>query len=204
MRHPNDFDRIAPYYDSLVKLVFGNALLEASIHFFDGIRRYDRLLVVGGGTGRILPYLDHCEQIDYVEMSTEMIERAKANSLSHVNFIQQDFLELDDDLYDVVLCPFFLDVFGPEKLKAVMNKIEGLLLPGGKLVVTDFTMPSSGLQQLFLNAMLKFFKWTTRLESNKLPDIKALVHTAGFDVIDEAEYYNEWVFSGIYQKRETF
>jgi ubiquinone/menaquinone biosynthesis C-methylase UbiE len=56
MKNKN-FDFIAPYYDFLSKLIFGKRLRIAQTSLLSKIPRHQRILLVGGGTGWILPEL---------------------------------------------------------------------------------------------------------------------------------------------------
>ena len=48
------FDKLTPYYDLLTRLVFGKAIINSQEQFLSLVRSGSRVLVVGGGTGKIL------------------------------------------------------------------------------------------------------------------------------------------------------
>ena len=77
---------IAPFYDHLVKLVFGDKLKELQCSFLKKIQSNDKVLILGGGTGWILEEIDSvCVNTDivYIDKSPSMIKRAKRRILHH-------------------------------------------------------------------------------------------------------------------------
>ena len=57
MSAPNGFDKIAPFYDSLKRLVFGNALAESQRALLASIKKNGNVLIIGGGPEK---YLKRC------------------------------------------------------------------------------------------------------------------------------------------------
>ena len=45
------FDRVAPYYDRLARLVFGGSIRRAQRHFLSQVPAAARVLLVGGAPG---------------------------------------------------------------------------------------------------------------------------------------------------------
>ncbi len=198
----NDFDLIAPLYDFLARLVFGNVLLNSQTAFLKEIQNGDRVLVLGGGTGRLLEHISADNVvIDYVEPSTKMIERAKKRKCScEVEFHHQRF-EVYQSIgqYDVILCPFFLDLFSDPHLNEVLLKVQGLLKPKGKLIVSDFSSEAKGpYSKLLFKVMHSFFRWAAQIESRELLDHDHFVQAQGFEVMKEASFLNGMVYSRTY------
>ena len=176
----NDFDAIAPYYDFLQWVVFGRQLLAATTHFFDCIAPGSRVLVVGGGTGQLLDYLPHGCQVDYLEKSQKMIDLARKNR-PQPTYILGDILKFRRKRqYDVVICPFVLDVFCPVNIKEVLLVIRGLIRPEGLLLVSDFALTNKWWHEATLWVMYNFFAKMSGLEADKLLDIMSLLKDAGF------------------------
>ena len=76
----NDFDPIASWYDRLGKIVFFDRLHIAQKEYLNQLKQGNSLLILGGGTGRILEDIDRLGlnlNIDFVEPSSEMIKKAK-------------------------------------------------------------------------------------------------------------------------------
>jgi tRNA (cmo5U34)-methyltransferase len=55
VRVARGFDRLAPFYDSLARLIIGKGIKQSQLHFLNHLRDKTKLLVLGGGTGWILP-----------------------------------------------------------------------------------------------------------------------------------------------------
>ena len=53
----NDFDGIAWCYDFMAKLIFGERLYQASIQWLETLNKLDTVVVLGGGSGKILKQL---------------------------------------------------------------------------------------------------------------------------------------------------
>ncbi|MEO9870496.1 class I SAM-dependent methyltransferase [Ekhidna sp.] len=194
----NDFNRIAPIYDQIAHLVFGDRLLKAQTHFLDQIKPDDKVLILGGGTGALLEYLPICKQIHYVEKSDKMIQRArKRNSKSEVQFINQDFLAFKSpNQYDVILCPFFLDCFAERKLETVLHKVSAMIAKDGWMMIADFDVQSTSI---FLSQMMHlFFRLFASLGSSKLLDIRKHIVRKGFDESSLQKFKNG-IFSTIYK-----
>lgn len=195
----NDFDRITPFYDRLAKLVFGDKLIKAQVHFMNLVQPQHRVLIIGGGTGHLLEEISLCDRIDYVEKSEAMLRRAAKRKANHsINFHHTDFLEFEPETeFDFVICPFFLDCFKEERLKIVLEKIKSVLAPDGTLVVTDFQKTNGN--SLLLKLMHTFFKFTTHLESNTLSDIHTAVISSRFECINEIFLHRNQLFSRLYR-----
>jgi ubiquinone/menaquinone biosynthesis C-methylase UbiE len=89
----NDFDGIAWCYDFMSKLIFGGRLHRASIQWLDTLNTSDTVVVLGGGSGRILKHLAHVAHVIFIEKSPKMIKLAEALGAVNVEFICADFLE---------------------------------------------------------------------------------------------------------------
>ncbi|MEP0986231.1 class I SAM-dependent methyltransferase [Ekhidna sp.] len=193
----NDFDFVAPIYDRLSKLVFGKSLIKAQAYHLKVIGDKDRVLILGGGTGKLLEFIPKSGELDFVEMSHRMLDRAKRKKFHRsINLIHTDFLEFNTDKkYDVIICPFFLDCFEIQGLTKVIAKIRSQLKPDGKLIITDFER--SNINSFILKIMLIFFKLFSKLETNRLLDIRAILKENGFNE-SETSFYKKGIFSALY------
>ncbi|WP_421764076.1 class I SAM-dependent methyltransferase [Ekhidna sp.] len=193
----NNFNLIAPLYDMLGRIVFEKALLSSQEKFVDTIKKEDTVLIIGGGTGKILEKIPHCKNVVFLDLASSMIRRAKKRSCySPVSFIHADFLVYAlQDKYDAIICPFFLDCFEIQGLMKVITKIHGRLKPDGKLIITDFER--NIINPFLLKAMLIFFKLFSKLETNKLLDIRTLLKENGFKE-SQISFYKKGIFSALY------
>lgn len=194
----NNFDFVAPFYDSLARLIFGDALERSAIHFLDEIGETANVLIVGGGTGKILTSLPKCDQTTYLEKSSKMIARAKRKAPNGaVRFVEMDFLDFETTTrYDFVICPFFLDCFDDVGLAKILERIHQLLRNNGRLIVTDFqSKPESTL----MKSMHYFFRAFSSLESKKLNDIHQFITQSEFQTEKEEFFYKNMIFSRLYR-----
>lgn len=153
------FDPIAPFYDALKTMVFFGHLDSLQAKAVRLIPDGSKALVLGGGTGKLLESFGRSE-VTYLELSARMIQRAKKRQTSaFVNFVEIDFLEWQSqERFDVVICPFFLDLFPSGQLIEVIHKIHTHLKAGGELLVIDFNGKSKAwVHGGLLRAMFFFF-----------------------------------------------
>lgn len=195
----NEFDLVASIYDFLASVVFGDQLNDAQREYLGSILPDNDVLVLGGGTGKLIPYLPASRSIDFVEKSGGMLKRARNQSTNNtINFINDDFLTYTSDKqYNVIICPFFLDCFHAKTLESVLEKIKGMLIDGGFLIVIDFEYRFRN--HIMMHLMHLFFKIVARLESNKLQDIHCFTLNAGF-VVEKEKFFNQnMIFSRLYR-----
>ncbi len=195
----NSFNFIAPFYDLLAKVVFGDNLEKASVIFLDKIQKNHNVLILGGGTGKLISSLPKANSIHYLEKSEKMIHRAKQkHSENELTFINIDFLAYEPShKYDVIVCPFFLDCFSDESLKNVIFKIKELLKKDGLMIVTDFD--NKNQSRFLMKVMHLFFRITANLESKSLSNIHQYVCDNGFQLVNEIFLHRKQVFSRLYR-----
>ncbi|MEQ8903661.1 class I SAM-dependent methyltransferase [Ekhidna sp.] len=195
----NDFNFIAPFYDVLARIVFGNAILKAQTTHLSEINENDQVLILGGGTGKLLEHIPFCDRVDYVEKSEKMIRIAKRRLVNRsVNFVNHDFLNWKSaTTYDVIVCPFFLDCFDRTNLKLAINKCNQLTKDGGILIVSDFEKAASS--RVLQGIMHLFFSLISNLESKNLKKIDDFVISGGFQLIDEKFLHRNQLFSRLYR-----
>ena len=195
----NNFDRIARYYDRLASLVFGKAILESQVAFFHLLRGESKVLIVGGGSGKLLTFLPSNLEVDYLEKSENMIRLAQLrNTKNVISFLNADFLEAHiGEKYDYVICPFFLDCFNAENLSMAILKAKDALKAGGYLIVTDFEKATTSISLSKL--MHVFFRAFAKLESKSLKNIDGEVKSRGFSAVEGKFFYRNMIFSRVYR-----
>ena len=194
----NNFNFIAPFYDSIAKIVFGQSIKRATHHFLTDIGRNDRVLVIGGGTGRLLSELPETGSITYLEKSSKMLSLAKARKASQtINFVNADFFDFNSSqTFDAVICPFFLDCFSQVHLVEVLSNIHEILRKDGQLIVTDF---QQGKSPVLMKLMHLFFRVVSSLNAKRLEDIHHFVLKSGFKVEKEEFFHKKMIFSRVYR-----
>lgn len=74
------FDNIATWYDALAHLIFGDIRYSAQAHFLNQVPENSRIVIIGGGTGKLIEALTQLHpvglDITYIEQSEKKIGRA--------------------------------------------------------------------------------------------------------------------------------
>lgn len=191
----NGYTLLAPIYQFLSKLVFGNLLLKAQLHFLKqeelkSTNHFNNILIIGGGNGELLAEVlsefPSCT-ICYVESSAKMNSLAKKRiPLADKNRVE--FFEIDvfhwknEQHFDAVLLPFFLDLFDLEKQHSLLRRVHHWLAPSGKLIVTDFNNSEHRFQKLLIGFMYFVFNALNAAETKKLPDFNSLLNSTDWKV----------------------
>jgi ubiquinone/menaquinone biosynthesis C-methylase UbiE len=201
-----NYDNSASFYDSLSRLVFGKALVNAQVYLLPHIPQNSNVLIVGGGTGWILEEITKLQpsglSITYVEISAKMLalSRKRATGKNEVTYINQaiETADLSPD-FDVVITPFLFDNFTEATLPVVFDHIHKTLKPGGLWLYTDFRLTGKWWQYAMLKSMLLFFKILCGVESWHLPDVARQFGGHGYEVIEEKSFYGDFVVTRAYK-----
>ncbi|MEQ9301210.1 MAG: class I SAM-dependent methyltransferase [Cyclobacteriaceae bacterium] len=209
---PSGYDRIAGYYDSLARVVFGKSIALAQRHGLPEITPGSHILIVGGGTGQVLEYLAECRlselKVDYVEASEAMINSAKHRTLNNVSvdFIHQPVDQLSQKkTYDVIITQFFLDSFEGSDLENVFSLLHNRLKEGGIWIIADFQIINDWRkiwQKFLLSIMYLFFTVTVGLKASRLEDFSTHFMRLGYHLNTSQSYYASFIFASTYQKSE--
>jgi phosphatidylethanolamine/phosphatidyl-N-methylethanolamine N-methyltransferase len=152
------YARWAPVYD----LSFGKIADAGRIIAVDAInKRRGSVLEVGVGTGISLPrYRPHLD-VTGIDLSPEMLNKARerVNKLGLRNIrriLEMDAQELDfeDDSFDTVVAMYVLTVV-PEPAK-VMAELERVCKPGGQILIINHFSQEHGVRGMVEKAMAPF------------------------------------------------
>jgi len=204
-----NYDKIAPVYDLLSRIIFGRQIINAQVGLLKYIPANGRLLIVGGGTGWILEEITKLHPadltIDYVEPSARMmvLSRKRNCGRNTVNFIKLPIEDFNAYLqYDVIMTPFFFDNLEQDKIGIVFSKLNALLKANGLFLYTDFVNDGGKgplWQKILLYIMYVFFKLTCGIEANELIDMGGYFNES-YQVIIETRYYLKFIRAVAYQK----
>lgn len=211
------FQRIAPFYDLLARLIFGNTIDQAQKQYFSLLPKRSTILFIGGGSGRVLADLVTIVQpkkITYVEASSNMIKQAQQRFLSiqknniydtEMTFIhgtEQDIPALDE--YDVLMTFFLFDLYPTQEAKKLAVKLSQHHKPSGIWLFADFCEGGMGFQfywkKLLLKLMYRFFSLVSNVQNQDLPDYQAIFKEMQYFSVDEKYFYHNFIISTIYRK----
>ncbi len=165
----NGYNLLAPFYDVLVKVIFGNKIKSLQTAHLNKIPDNSKVLILGGGTGWILEEIDDKAknvEITYIDLSSKMIDKSKNR---RVNNNQVEFIEgTENDIpfiqYDVLITNFYLDLFPEKKLLEIIKQLSEL--DCSLWIWTDF-VPNKSYKWLE-EIMILFFKCFTGLSNNQV------------------------------------
>lgn len=167
------YDWLAPVYDRLAVMVVGKQIQEAQVKWLSYLKDRKKLLILGGGTGWILPHIFPINPnllIHYVDASAKMIEKARANSgnSSLIKFITGTEADVPDQDYDAVLTCFYLDLFQEPQLSIIIGTLKTRMSPHALWLVTDFETHTTW-QRVKVRFMYWFFRVISALKTKALP-----------------------------------
>ena len=202
----SNFNFIAPFYNFLQRLIFGNRLQKAQSFFLNEIEPSSTVLVIGGGSGEIISSIFQVsipEKVVFIEQSSKMIELAKPKVKNNkVEFACSDILEWDnDEKFDVIVLPFILDCFSTDMVVQVLQKMKLNLSEKGSILFTDFVVSSGkfSFSKLLISAMYFFFKVTAKLKVSELPDFDLAFQMAGFKLVKKNSFVRGTVEAKVYR-----
>ena len=211
LRVKRGFDKLSGVYDILAQMVFGKSIQNAQSFFLSTVKEGSRILIIGGGTGKLLENLinnNPSASIDYVELSEGMIDKAKLrvgklNVPFNINFIQNSYEVFPEkQKYDLIITPFFFDMFGSEEACTIITKLKSNLVEKGNWIYTDFRASGIWWQTMLLKGMYLLFRWICRIEACELPHVKGCFHDQGFINLQSKPYYQGMIESVQYQLEE--
>ncbi len=209
------FDVVAPFYDKLAFLFFGNTLKKAQTTFLSCIPKQANVLIIGGGTGWIatkVMEVANPQSICYLEVSAKMLTLAQAHwhkyfphKSSHISFIcQSENYLLDRELYfDVIITPFVLDIYKGEELEHMCQLLYTKLVKDGYWLFTDFHLagfPQNIWAYPLIRSMYIFFQLTCGIRPSTLPDFEGTFNLIGLTCEEKRLYYVKCVQAVLLRK----
>jgi ubiquinone/menaquinone biosynthesis C-methylase UbiE len=146
----NNYDRIAPHYDSGMRLLDRWIVEDLRRAAFDLLPSKASILEVGAGTGLNFQYYDDDARGVATEPSREMIRLAKAKERpARVSLLQSfaETLPFEDRSFEAAVATLvFCSVASPEQALAELKRV---VKPGGMIVLVDHVRPIGILGYLF-------------------------------------------------------
>jgi ubiquinone/menaquinone biosynthesis C-methylase UbiE len=201
-----NFNTVAPYYDFLSWLVFGNNIKKAQIDLLRFIPENSNILIVGGGTGWILDEITKIHSagltITYVDSSSKMIALSKRQNIgqNHVKFFEESIenINLADAEFDILFTPFLLDLFTQDTCQSVCKKLQQHIKKGGLWLYCDFYVSAKSKlwQKAMLRFMYLFFKITCRVNTTQLPVVSDVF--LSYPVMSKKNYCKNFIVTSVY------
>lgn len=197
------FDLLAPVYDGMTKAFFGKSIRQAQVHFLEMIPSGAKVLVLGGGTGWLIGEIKrvtHDVVIWYVEISGKMMEhtRKRVGDDKAVHLVEGTLADVKETNFDVVITPFFLDLFPDERLSAIVSGVRSCCTANACWLVCDFVNHALW-HRVWLWVMYRFFALTCRLEAVSLPDWQGALRRNGLACANEKRFFRNFICSAVYR-----
>ena len=174
------------------------------------------ILLLGDGNGRfstlLLAQFPHLK-LTSIDASDSMLKQAKKRRVKaaipedRIHTIQQDILKLPDNLgsFDAVVAQFFFDSFGQAEIEHISNKIYESLKPNGRLMVSEFHIPTDTRighwrARMTLRLLYAIFGLLTGLRTQQLTDYHAALINSGFTMKKAVFLSQKTLVSQIYRK----
>lgn len=204
------FDGVAWCYDVLSGLVFGKSLRQAQQFALESLPPDNPcVLIIGGGTGWVLGEVLRRRpesRILYLEASAAMLRRAQATlqqaapaQANQVTFqLGTEAALAPDATFDALVTFFLLDLFTPQYLQGLLQRLRAAQRPGAPWLVADFVPPQHQWQRVLHHSMYTFFRLTTGISARQLPDWPAALQGLGLKQQTAARFYGGAVIGAMY------
>ena len=206
------YDRLAPWYQILERLLFGDRLNRARTALVDRLPAATKVLVLGDGDGRLLECLvrrrPECTFIS-IDQSPQMVamQKRRLDALGdhQVEFICHDVRHypLPANDFHLIVTAFFLDCFTKEQLAQHLPTWIDSIVDEGHLYLVDFIRPKRGWRiiqsSIYQWIMHRFFRWQTGLENKTLVDLEGVLVNLPIDLVEAADDVHPMMTSRLYR-----
>jgi tRNA (cmo5U34)-methyltransferase len=209
------FNLLAPWYDFVATVFLGGAIMRTQRHFLPKLGSHGSVLILGGGTGRILAdmlKLGMGKKYIYVDISEKMISAAQQRVMRlkipvpQIEFICGSVDAIAGKKFSLVVTPFVLDCLDETEIGAAMQKLNAALAPGGKWLFADFHVPS-GLMGFISRAVVRAlyfaFNVLCGLGIRKLPEFNRHFQQLGLSYAAEQVFLGGMLITRVYDKKAS-
>lgn len=195
------YDILAPFYDDGIGVLFGKEIFDAQLFFLSDIQDFSSILILGGGSGWLLPELFKKvpnAKVCYIDASKNMIGIARTKTEHPVDFIRGTEFDIPNQKFDYVITNFYVDGFDYEKLKEKIKFISGYIQPSGKWFVTDFVETGKTKHRLQLFLIHLFFRILIGHPNKNLVDWQKAFDEIGLATVKYEYFKNGFIKTIIY------
>lgn len=159
-------DILSPFYRPLADALFYSAF-RASYRIIGKENFRGHVLIVGCGDSALLRYLNlsnvpHLTLLDISKGMIAQTKKSKHYKPHKMSCVEIDFLQYThDNKFDIVIMPFYLDMFSSKEQSRHLNKAISLVKEDGAIYVTDFIYSNKFWRSLKINVSRVFFSILT-------------------------------------------
>ena len=178
------YARIAPLYD-LVDLPFEYFRYRRLRRMlFSGLS--GRILEVGVGTGRNMPFYPEDATVTAIDLSREMLRRAerrRARLGISVELGKRDVRDTGapDHHFDAVVASFVFCVLAEEDVVPALRELARICKPDGEVRVLEYRRPRKGLRRMITRLWEPWVRWAFGASYDR--DIESLLPAAGLECV---------------------
>jgi SAM-dependent methyltransferase len=208
---PPNFSPLAPFYRWMELASFGPFLQRCRCAFVDALADRRRALILGDGDGRFTARLLRANpeiQIDAVDASPAMLDELRrragldANRV-HTTCADARYWQPASPPYDLVVTHFFLDCLTTAEVQSLANKVHAAVTPGAQWLISEFSIPAGWHGKLIARPLIRTLYWAfgllTGLKVRALPDYRAALRWAGFELVKERRWLGGLLTSELWQ-----
>ncbi|SFU03455.1 Methyltransferase domain-containing protein [Algoriphagus locisalis] len=187
----DQYSLLAPFYNRLTKLVFGEDLTLAKRHFVENIEGR-KVLIIGGGDGLAYQSFQNHLSGEYWEISRAMLQKAEVNLEESGLSFHLGFFQAEKE-FDEVWLHFVLDTMLDEEIESLLREIRKSLKPQGTIHLADFFSPQNFFQRIKQGSMIGFFRIAANHKRKNLPDYEAILENQNWVKMAEKDFLEGWV-----------
>jgi tRNA (cmo5U34)-methyltransferase len=206
------FDMIASFYPLLEQMVFGSTLSRARRFFAWRVTEGNKILLIGEGNGRFLFEMvkqTSSGSFTVVDSSTRMLAAAgrriaTVDCCPRIELIHTNILEWRSSAahYDRIVTHFFLDLFTPDNLCRVVEKISRLATEDALWINVDFSSENHNLRQrLLMWAQYRFLRISAGIEASRPFDSLPYIRQAGWQILEGRSLESGWIYAHLMTMR---
>ena len=198
------FDKLAPIYCLMERLLAGNLLQQARTAHVETVRHARSVLMLGEGPGRLLVQLYQklpSARFLVLDQSQDMLDQAQRTlharfpNPSRVDWLRRDIMTqgIPEGPYDLITTPFFLDCFTRDQLETLIPSIASHSTRDCDWLLTDFQIPVNGRFRQWRaksihRIMYVFFQIVTGIKADHLTDPDSILQSTGFNRLKREEF----------------